>query len=93
MGADTLWRGLGFSTRARRWTAEGDPVQEEESQPKVGDDMWGLASEREAGRARTGSAWEACWAWAEMESRPDGFPRPLFYIFLFFLLFYFYFPI
>jgi hypothetical protein len=46
-GADTLRRGLGFSTGARRWTAEGDPVQEEESLPEVGDDMWGWALERE----------------------------------------------
>jgi hypothetical protein len=46
-GADTLRRVLGFSTGARRWTAEGDPVQEEESLPEVGDDMWDRASERE----------------------------------------------
>jgi hypothetical protein len=67
--------GLGFGSGARRWTAEDDPVQEEESLPEVGDDMWVLGVSGWGRWPHSDSAGRDLGPWAVSGTGPNVSPR------------------
>jgi hypothetical protein len=75
IGGLNLQEGLGFGSGARRWTVEDDPVQEEESLPKVGDDMWIPGVSGWGRRPRNDLAERGLGPWAVSGTGPNGSPR------------------